>query len=145
MVTKATVIQTEGRIAIVETKRLSACDGCHKQLEGESCSVCSLMGGNTTLTSRADNSIGARVGDVVEIESDSGRILGYAALVFLAPVVLALLLYFAASPFLGGTVALGVAFAGLVLAFGGIGLFSKLVIAKRCDVRIVSICHNDKA
>ena len=67
MVTKAMVIQTEGKIAIVETKRLSACDGCHKQLEGESCSVCSLMGGNTTLTSRADNSIGAQVGDTVEI------------------------------------------------------------------------------
>ena len=145
MVTKAMVIQTEGKIAIVETKRLSACDGCHKQLEGESCSVCSLMGGNTTLTSRADNSIGAQVGDTVEIESDSGRILSYAALVFLAPVVLALLLYFAVSPFWGGSVALGVAFLGLVLAFIGIGLFSKLVIAKRCDVRIVSICHNDEA
>jgi len=44
METKATVIATEGKYAIVETKRKSACDGCHKQKEGSSCAMCTLMG-----------------------------------------------------------------------------------------------------
>ena len=68
METKATVIATEGKYAIVETKRKSACDGCHKQKEGSSCAMCTLMGDKAELRTRANNPIGARVGDEVTFE-----------------------------------------------------------------------------
>ena len=80
MKVKAKVISTDGIFALVESERLSACDGCHKHAEG--CSVCSLMGSNKKITSRAKNNIGASVGDEVEIETETKTVLFYAVLVF---------------------------------------------------------------
>lgn len=87
MKTIATVIAVDGGLATVETERTSACEGCHKKEDG-GCSVCSLMGGNgRKLVAGAENRAGARVGDRVTVESATGRILGYAAMVFLMPLV----------------------------------------------------------
>ncbi len=91
MVTKATVVSVDGNIATVRAKRTSACEGCHKNAEG--CSVCSLMGSGGEITAKAVNDVGAKVGDNVEIESDSKRVLFYGALVFLFPIVSMLLGY----------------------------------------------------
>jgi len=147
METKATVIATEGKYAIVETKRKSACDGCHKQKEGSSCAMCTLMGDKAELRTRANNPIGARVGDEVMIESPSARVLAYGALVFLMPLLLGLLVYFlctlvsSSEPF---------RLCGAILAFGGayvfLWLYSRRVIARRCDVTVTRILarHGDR-
>ena len=92
MRTRAKVVATDGDYAIVACDRRSACDGCHKKAEGEF-SVCSLMGSGRTMNARAYNAAGAQVGDTVELETASSRVLGYAALVFLAPVALGVLFY----------------------------------------------------
>ena len=91
MKTVATVIATDGRIATVETERTSACEGCHKNADGKSCSVCSLVGGERKFTARAYNEIGAKVGDRVMIESRTERVIWYAVLVFVLPLLVALL------------------------------------------------------
>lgn len=135
---KATVKETDGKIAIVESERLSACEGCHKHAEG--CSVCSLMGSNRIITARAKNSMGAEAGDVVEIETETGTVLFYALLVFVLPVVVMLGLY-ALSAGIGMqekwryiSAALGFA-----LTFFGLWIYSKFSVSKKCDAEIVSI------
>lgn len=140
MKTEATVVAVSGARATVETQRLSACEGCHKATEGEGCSVCTLMGGNRALRAEAENPIGARVGDRVVIESRTSRMLWYAALVFLCPIVLAILGYVLASAFsltsLWQTLFPLFAFAG---TFWGVFVYSKSVQKKRCDIVITEI------
>ncbi len=141
MKTKATVIQTDGRFAVVETERTSACDGCHKAEEG-GCSVCSLMGSNRKIETRAENSIGAAVGDTVYIESQTGRMLWYGALVFLMPLIATILGWVIVSlitsellwQFLGGVF-------GFVGAFICIYIYARKVKNKRVDVIITEIIH----
>lgn len=125
MQTKAIVIARDGTFATVETERLSACEGCHKAEDG-GCSVCSLMGGNRKIAAKAYNSIGASVGDTVLIESRTGRMLWYAALVFLFPLLFGFLFWCAAAWL---TAASGIrilsGLLGFVLCFVGVFFYSK--------------------
>ncbi|MBE6633541.1 MAG: hypothetical protein E7620_04255 [Ruminococcaceae bacterium] len=90
MRTTARVVSVEGKLATVETRRVSACEGCHKQEGG--CSVCTLMGSSDrAMLTRAENAIGAKVGDRVTVESATGKVLLYAVLVFLVPLVTCLI------------------------------------------------------
>ena len=91
MKVKAKVVRLEGKAAIVESERLSACEGCHKHAEG--CSVCSLMGGNKIIYARAKNNVGAKPGDIVEIETETKTVLFYALLVFILPLAVMLTFY----------------------------------------------------
>lgn len=77
----AKVIEIKGDSAIVEVERTSACAGCS---ESHNCVACKKK-----ICVTARNAAGAEVGDRVVIESPSERILGYAALVFVLPLVLA--------------------------------------------------------
>ena len=137
---EARVVAVNGRRATVEVKRLSACEGCHKKVEGEGCSVCTLMGGDGIICAEAENTIGAQVGDRVVIESGTGRMLWYAALVFLLPIVLALAAYGVAARFTESAAwQLGAAAIAFVGTFVGLFAYSKAVQKKRCDARIVEI------
>ena len=70
--------------------RQSACSGdCHK------CSGCGAA--QETLLLTAQNPIGARVGEVVVIESQSGPVLAAAALLYVLPLILFFLGYLAGS------------------------------------------------
>ena len=144
MRTLATVVEIKTEdTAIVSVARHAACDGCHKNADGHGCSVCTLLGGKTEARATALNTVGAAVGDTVEIASRTGRILAYGALVFLAPVLLALLGYFLGKHFLGiEGAALGMAGGAFLLAFLGIWLFSRCVIAHRLDVEIVQVIRS---
>lgn len=135
---KAKVIKAEGNIAIVESERLSACEGCHKHAEG--CSVCSLMGSNKIISAKAKNTLGAKCGDVVEIETETKTVLLYALLVFVLPVVVMLLLYAVAAGLrFSEKIRYICALCGFVLAFAGLWIYSKFCVAKKCDAEIVSI------
>lgn len=83
------VIETSGEIATVEVRRASACEGCHKNAEG-GCAVCGLLGGEKirTMKTKVGNGIGAKIGDVVRIETPNEKTLLWAAIVFLLPLVL---------------------------------------------------------
>ena len=140
MRTKATVIAVDGSFATVETQRTSACEGCHKIAEGGDCSVCTLMGSNRSLQTRAKNSIGAAVGDQVYIESRTSRVLWYSLLVFLLPILVMLSAWGLASLFtqneilrvLGGAV-------GFVGTYLGLMIYSRRVEKERCDVEITEL------
>ena len=141
MLTTAKVIEVQGNRALVEVQRKSACEGCHKMTSGEGCGVCSLLGSDSRFTAKADNRIGACVGDRVEVQSATGRVLYYSALVFLVPVIVGVLLYVVSGAlFQTELYRYLMLFAGFAVCFLGIWLYSKLVISKRCDVEIVRVC-----
>lgn len=99
----AIVKETDGEKAVVAILRQEACSHCAGRV------VC---GGGKVTTVTVKNDIGASAGDTVVIESPSESVLGYAALVFLAPVLLAVLVYLAFSQ-----ISKAVAIAGSVLGF----------------------------
>ena len=140
MRTKATVVAISGRRATVEAERTSACEGCHKSEGENACSVCSLMGGDRKMRAEAENSVGAEVGDTVIIESATGRMLWYAALVFLLPMLSAVLFYGLAA-LLGAANGwrIGAGFFGLCGTFGGLFAYSEYIRKKRCDIVIVEV------
>lgn len=141
MKTKAKVISLDGDFALVETERMSACEGCHKAEEGKGCSVCSLMGASDRkLQAKANNRVGARVGDVVWIESATSRMMLYAVMVFLLPLVMAgvgLLIAFAVTEStLWHAAGTGI---GFVLSFLFVFVYSRMVGKTRCDIDIVGV------
>ena len=145
MKTTGTVIEVCGTEAIVETERVSACDGCHKKAEGQSCSVCSLMTSGKGMRARVQNPVGAQIGDLVSVESESTRILGYAALVFLLPILTAAGGWFLAGAFTAEILWKGLgAVLGAVLTFVGLRLFSKR-LQKNAGVSVITgiIRHKD--
>lgn len=79
---QATVRQIlPGGRASVEVRRLSAC--------GHDCARCGgLCAAGASLFVTADNAIGAQEGDVVTVSSDTRRVLGLTALVYMCPIVL---------------------------------------------------------
>ena len=139
MQTKAVVIATNGMFATVEAERKSACDGCHKAEEG-GCTVCSLMGSDRKIATKAINTLGAKVGDTVMIESNTSRMLWYAVLVFILPIVIALVGWGISSIFTANiTIQAISAFGGFALSLLGVAIYSKRISLCRCDVEIIEI------
>ena len=141
MRTTATVVSVEGMLATVETRRVSACEGCHKNAQEGGCSVCTLMGGSDrTITTRAENAVGAKVGDRVVVESATGRVLFYAALVFLVPLLTCFLGFLVAAAFteIGGYRLLG-AVLGFVVWFPFLRLLSSYLQKRHPDAVITEI------
>lgn len=135
---KATVIRLEKKFAIVESERLSACEGCHKHAEG--CSVCSLMGPNKKISAKAKNTLGAGLGDIVEIETQTKTVMFYSFLVFVLPIALMLAFYGIASFF--GLAELWrclAAIGGFVLTFIFLLIYSKFRVENKCDAEIIKI------
>ena len=144
MNTVATVVETKGKYAVVETERKSACDGCHKNAQGQGCAMCHIFGGNTKVRTNAKNSAGASVGDKVELESSSARMLAYALLVFILPLALGIAAYFVADALTEGEVLPGaIALCTFAISFAAVALVSRFVLARRCDVEIVKIIDKD--
>lgn len=140
MKSEGRVVSTDGKYAVVATERRAACEGCHKRGEDGTCSVCTLLGGETRLDTRALNRVGAVVGDTVELESSSERMLGYAALVFILPCVIAIAAYAVTARFISGELypslaAVGGFAAGLAAA----ALYSRFAVGDRADVVITRV------
>ncbi|MBQ8174787.1 MAG: SoxR reducing system RseC family protein [Clostridia bacterium] len=132
------VEKTENGRATVSVARASACGGCHRYAEG--CSACSLLGGDNRHTATAANPIGATVGDHVELEADDRRILTYAALVFVFPLVAAFVAYLIGTALLGeGIPALLCTAGGFVLSFAAVFLVSLSLSKKTPAVTIVNV------
>lgn len=144
MQTKATVVAVNGDRATVEVVRSSACEGCHKATEGEGCSVCSLMGGDRKFRAEAENPVGAKVGDRVTVESATGRVLWYSALVFGLPILATLLCYGIVGLFTEETLwkllGAGIGFAG---SFALIRMYSVRVSKSKCDIEITGILTDE--
>ena len=123
--------------AVVEVSRESACEGCHAKSDG-SCAGCVTFGSSKKVTCRAENSVGAAVGNRVEVETASGVVILYAAAVFLFPLVLGIIGWFALG-MIGETAAYLGAIGGFALAFVIVYFTLNRTAAKRLDVRILRI------
>ena len=142
---RATVLETDGKIAVIKVSRASMCEGCHKFGGdggcGGHCEITGLVAGNgKTMTARAQNNIGAVAGDRVEVESDSARVIGYAALVFILPIIVGGLFCYFGSLIFDATLGavLSSAF-GFALSFFGIAVFDKTKRNKLPDIKITKI------
>lgn len=78
----AVVYQVHENIAELLVVQDSMCSGCHSEA---GCAACRKK----TVKTRAENTLLAKVGDRVEIESSDRRILFYALCVFIAPLLAA--------------------------------------------------------
>ena len=108
------IISLNGETAKVRIQRDSACGNCHKCDEGKAKEIVAL------------NRVGGVVGDTVEIEMESSTVLGAAALVYIIPLFLFIIAYFAVeavfktewSGIVGG-------FVVMVIAYVAIAAFNK--------------------
>ena len=78
-----TVISVDENKATVLVKRVSAC--------GENCANCHGACEATTATTVAENTVGACVGDVVKIESESSAVIRAALVLYMVPVAVTIL------------------------------------------------------
>ena len=124
MTQTATVKKLMGDKAEIEVKRVSAC--AHNCAEcGGGCSELTRTG---PVMAVADNPLGARPGDTVLVESSTKRVLGFAAVVYLLPLILFFVGYFVGHA-LGFT-------EGLSIGTGGICFGVSLVITILVDRRV---------
>ena len=87
---------------------------------------------------------GYKVGDLVSIESESTRILGYAALVFLLPLAFAAVGWFVAGIWTASLLWKGVgALIGVVITFAGLWAFSKK-LQKGTGVSVITEILEDR-
>lgn len=139
MTQTAIVMEVTGNKARVQVKRVSACAHDCSRCGGG----CSEMMKSAPVSVWAKNPLGAKPGDRVTVASSSGSILGAAAMVYLLPILLFFVGYFAAqacSLAEGGCLSVGgVCF---LLALGIIILYDRLV-KKRGSVmfHVVEICR----
>ena len=142
---RAKVVEVNGRTATVEVTRSSMCDGCENSGGcGGHCAITGIVGDSRPMTAKADNAIGARVGETVEVESEGRQVLGAAALVFLVPLLVCALFYFAGSRLFGGEGAGAVSAAvGFILSFLVIGICDRKLARGEPRIRIVSRLGGD--
>ena len=134
----ARVTQVHGDTATVSSSRRTMCEGCEKSGGCGHCDLSGIIASNRTMTAEAQNPIGAEPGELVELESDSSRVLGYAALVFLLPIGVCALFWMLGTRLLGeGLPAVIAAAVGFVLTFAGIALFDRSLGKKAPRIVIV--------
>ncbi len=103
-----TVVETNGNIARVECERKSACDMCEN---AEHCTEkC------TKVYATAINEVNACIGDLVEIQTDTKKVLTNAFIVFILPIFLAVVACFAINSLFGEVIAVVATFIVLVLS-----------------------------
>ena len=137
---RATVVKTEGNIAEIEVRRATMCEGCEKSGGcGGHCDISGLVATGGKMTAKAYNKIGAAVGDTVEVETESSRVLAYAALVFLLPLFIGGA-FFAIADLVwkNSGISLLAAAVGFVLTFVFIAVIDRKTAKKKPDIVIVN-------
>ncbi len=134
MTERGVVSKVKGGKATVQFERHSACDKCH---------MCAVTKDTMKVEVTLDNTLGANVGDFVEVEMGERYVLTAAAIVYVIPLVL-----------IGVGIGLGtlinelaqvlMGLGGLVVGFVIAILLDKLVIRKKKGFapRMKSICPN---
>jgi positive regulator of sigma E activity len=120
--------------AILVIKRECACS------KNESCNVKCFTLQNEIIETIADNSIGVKAGDFVEVEAKNSAILMYSAVVFILPVFAGLTLYFIARIFIKNIVLpYVISAAGFGLSIGFLYFFLNNIAKSRNDFKITKI------
>ena len=110
MIQRAVVISLEGDMAQIDVYRSSACgESC-----GGNCAICKTA---STIRSQAVNEAGAAQGDLVEVETESGKVLGLAFISYILPIITAIAFYYAGAALWGENGGALTALAGLLVGF----------------------------
>ncbi len=127
-------VNEDGTVQVIHT-RLSACSGdCHK------CSGCGAVQQTMLLTAR--NPIGAKEGELVVIESQSGPVLAAAAVLYMVPIFLFLLGYLVAEQlWQQGALAGGISF---LMGIGFAMIYDRKVVKKKKTVYTITGYGDDK-
>jgi sigma-E factor negative regulatory protein RseC len=122
------VVELRGREALVRIQRTSAC--------GENCANCKCACEATTAVSVVENSVGAAVGDIVKIQSDSSAVLRAALILYIVPVLVAIISAVIGSSF---SVICGIVFcvAMFFVSFFVIKLFEKKITPKSYITKVL--------
>lgn len=132
MTERGVVSKIKGNKATVQFERHSACDKCH---------MCAVTKDTMKVEVTLDNTLGANVGDFVEVEMGERYVLTAAAIVYVIPLVL-----------IGVGIGMGtliselaqvlMALGGLIIGFAIAILLDKFVIRKKkgFSPRMKSIC-----
>lgn len=137
---RGVVVEVNGNAAIVEVERRAMCSSCEKNTSGGGCELCGLISsGGGKMRAEALNKAGAVPGDTVELETESKTVLAYAALVFILPLAVSALFYFAAfSVFRSDGTGIACAAVGFVLSYAALIVFEKRR-KKKTDITIVKV------
>ena len=110
----------DGRLAGVKVVRQSGCASCKACSFRQGCADGLSLGGNEPVLLRAVNRIDAQIGDLVEVSSPSGRVLGCMAALFVLPLLAAFAAYGAGMAFhLSGGVIGALVGAVFMIVFAG--------------------------
>ncbi|MCE5271561.1 SoxR reducing system RseC family protein [bacterium] len=120
----ARVTGLQGRLALIEVSRTSACEGCSQQ---GGCAI-SLEQGSPGRT-LAENPLGARPGDTVEVSLPEGVVVWGALTVYILPLVALFAGMFLAERY-GAALAPGWGQNALDMAGGALGLAVGLVLVR---------------
>ena len=140
MTQNAVVTEVVGDRARIQVKRVSACAHDCERCGGG----CGEMMKSAPVSVLAKNPLGAKPGDRVVVASDTGSILGVAALVYLFPILLFFIGYFVAG---GCGVSEGTALGagGVCFLLSGVGIMyleRRVRERKRNLFTIVEICKD---
>ena len=145
----ARVVEITEKGTVIETRRAAMCENCERTSGKDGCQGhCELSfiidGKGKYARAYAVNKIGAAVGDRVEVETESKRVMGYAALVFIAPLVVCGLFYYLGRLIFDNTVAACVsAGVGFALTFAVIAVLDRVLAKKPPAITIVSVLGGD--
>lgn len=129
MITKATVISTDGDKARVRVFRQSACDGCEGCSEKGKChSEIMLSETPKFYELEVKNTADAKTGDLVEIKSSGNFVLVFAVMIFILPIAVTVAAYFVSDMFLNGNMPLIVSAASFAASFAGSALVSNKLV-----------------
>lgn len=132
MTERGVVSKIKGNKATVQFERHSACDKCH---------MCAVTKDTMKVEVTLDNTLGANVGDFVEVEMGERYVLTAAAIVYVIPLVL-IGVGIGAGTLINELAQVLMALGGLIIGFAIAILLDKFVIRKKkgFSPRMKSIC-----
>ncbi len=141
MTAKGVVIDINGTTARVKCRRQSACASCHGCEASGACHAELIFGeSNGEVVVDAINSVGAKVGDNVEVEASTRNTLLYSLLIFVFPCVISLIAYNFCSSF-GAAIdaCAAVLVAVFILSFFGMGKALNSFIKRKHTLEISKV------
>ncbi len=140
MKTLGTVVSVENTKAKIVSHRKSACESCEKCQNKGACSIPLVFSESLgEVDFELENTLDAKVGDVVEIEISTNKALGISALLFMLPSVLTIVLAIVINSLLTPLKSVLCVLAFFVLSFAFMSKVLNAYSKNKADIKIVKI------